>query len=41
MDFQLLATWVINKEGRIQKEYVGYRDKSVFEADLKFLLVGK
>jgi len=33
------TTFVIDTSGTIQKQYVGYRDKSVFEADIKKLLV--
>ena len=32
------TTFVIDKEGEIRKQYVGYRDKSVFEADIEALL---
>ena len=32
------TTFLIDREGRIQKKYVGYRDKSVFEADIKTFL---
>ena len=32
------TTFVINKRGEIYKEYVGARDKSVYEEDIKFLL---
>ncbi len=32
------TTWVINKKGEIYQTYVGYRDKAVFEADIKALL---
>ncbi len=32
------TTFVIDKTGRIQRQYVGYRSKSVFEADIKALL---
>jgi peroxiredoxin len=33
------TTFVIDKTGKIQRRYVGYRDKAVFEADIKALLV--
>ena len=32
------TTFVIDSAGNIRKKYVGYRDKSVFEADIKELL---
>jgi peroxiredoxin len=32
------TTFVIDKNGQIYQTYVGYRDKSVFEADIKSLL---
>jgi len=32
------TTFVIDPSGKIQRMYVGYRDKSVFEADIKELL---
>jgi len=32
------TTFVIDREGTISKRYVGYREKSVFESDLKELL---
>ncbi len=32
------TTFVIDKTGRIQRQYIGYRDKSVFEADIRALL---
>ena len=32
------TTFVIDKQGNIYKKYTGYRDKSVFEADIKALL---
>ena len=32
------TTFVIDSAGNIRKRYVGYRDKSVFEADIKMLL---
>ena len=35
------TTFVIDKSGIIQKQYVGYRDKAIFEADIKALLAGK
>jgi len=35
------TTFVTDKEGRIQRYYVGYRDKAVFEADIKALLAGE
>ena len=35
------TTFVINKMGVIQRQYVGYRDKIVFEADIKALLAGE
>ena len=34
------TTFVIDKSGNIQRVYVGYRDKAVFEADIKELLPG-
>ena len=33
------TTFVIDREGKIRRSYVGYRDKAVFEADIKALLV--
>jgi len=33
------TTFVLDTSGIIQKQYIGYRDKSVFEADIKKLLV--
>jgi cytochrome c biogenesis protein CcmG/thiol:disulfide interchange protein DsbE len=35
------TTFVIDKAGKIQRQYVGYRNRSVFEADIKALLAGK
>ncbi len=35
------TTFVISREGQIVRQYVGYRDKAVFEADIKALLAGK
>ena len=35
------TTFLIDKEGKIQRRYVGYRDKSVFEADIKAFLTGE
>ncbi len=32
------TTFVIDQQGRIYKSYTGYRDKSVFEGDIKALL---
>ncbi len=32
------TTFVIDKAGNIRQKYVGYRDKAVFEADIKALL---
>ncbi len=32
------TTFLINREGKIVRQYVGYRDKSVFEKDIKALL---
>jgi peroxiredoxin len=32
------TTFVIDSAGNIQRKYVGYRDKAVFEADIKELL---
>ena len=32
------TTFVIDRAGKIRREYVGYRDKAVFEADIKTLL---
>jgi len=32
------TTFIIDREGRIKKRYVGYRDKKVFEDDIKELL---
>jgi cytochrome c biogenesis protein CcmG/thiol:disulfide interchange protein DsbE len=32
------TTFVIDKAGKIQRKYIGYRDKPVFEADIKTLL---
>ncbi len=32
------TTFVIDRSGRVYKKYVGYRDKEVFEADIKSLL---
>lgn len=32
------TTFVIDKQGHIYKKYTGYRDKSVFETDIKALL---
>ncbi|MFC1718361.1 redoxin domain-containing protein [Candidatus Poribacteria bacterium] len=32
------TTFVVDKAGKIQRRYVGYRDKAVFEADIKVLL---
>ena len=34
------TTFLIDKKGRIRKQYAGYRDKSVFEADIKASLAG-
>jgi cytochrome c biogenesis protein CcmG/thiol:disulfide interchange protein DsbE len=33
------TTFVIDKAGKIQRKYVGYRDKTVFEKDIEALLV--
>ncbi len=35
------TTFVIDQAGKIHRQYVGYRDKSVFEADIKALLAGE
>ena len=32
------TTFVIDKQGRIYQKYVGYRDKEVFETDIKAIL---
>lgn len=32
------TTFVLDKEGKIKQKYVGYRDKAVFEADIKAIL---
>jgi len=32
------TTFVIDQQGRIYKSYTGYRDKAVFENDIKALL---
>jgi len=32
------TTFVLDKEGRVYRKYVGYREKSVFERDIKKLL---
>jgi len=32
------TTFVIDREGRIRKKYIGYRDKNVFEKDIEELL---
>ena len=32
------TTFIINKSGKIAKMYIGYREKAVFEADIKELL---
>jgi len=32
------TTFVIDSAGNIRQKYVGYRDKAVFEADIKALL---
>jgi len=32
------TTFVIDKAGNIRQKYVGYRDKAIFEADIKALL---
>lgn len=32
------TTFIINPDGKIYKNYVGYRDKTVFEEDIKTLL---
>ncbi len=34
------TTFVIDPAGKIQRMYVGYRDKAVFESDIKTLLAG-
>jgi Tol biopolymer transport system component/peroxiredoxin len=34
------TTFVIDSAGKIYREYIGYRDKAVFEADIKALLAG-
>jgi peroxiredoxin len=33
------TTFVIDREGKIQRRYIGYMDKAVFEADIKTFLV--
>ncbi len=35
------TTFVLDKAGKVRRKYIGYRDKSVFEADIKALLAGK
>ena len=35
------TTFVIDREGNIYKKYIGYRDKKVFEEDIKTLLAKK
>lgn len=32
------TTFVINKKGQIYKEYVGYRDKNIFESDIQSII---
>ena len=32
------ATYVIDKTGKIRRKYIGYRDKAVFEKDIKTML---
>ena len=32
------TTFVIDSAGNIRQKYVGYRDKAIFEADIKALL---
>ena len=32
------TTFIIDKSGKIVKMYIGYREKAVFEADIKELL---
>lgn len=32
------TTFVLDKQGKVYQKYVGYRDKSVFEADIKAIL---
>ena len=32
------TTFIIDKDGKIVKMYIGYREKTVFEADIKELL---
>lgn len=32
------TTFIIDREGRIRKKYIGYRDKSVFENDIREIL---
>jgi cytochrome c biogenesis protein CcmG/thiol:disulfide interchange protein DsbE len=34
------TTFVIDAEGSMRRKYIGYRDKAVFEADIKTLLAG-
>lgn len=34
------TTFIMDKSGKIQRQYIGYRDKAVFEADIKAILQG-
>ncbi len=36
--FSIPTTYVIDREGGIRKKYIGYRDKEVFEVDIKELI---
>lgn len=36
--FSIPTTFIIDREGRIRKKYIGYRDKSVFENNIREIL---
>jgi tetratricopeptide (TPR) repeat protein len=35
------TTFLIDREGKIRSQYIGYRDKSIFESDIKSLISGE